>query len=549
MTVTKQRKKGMKYAILAAIMVACAVICRIMGKIDCHLIFFSLMRSLIYIGLYIGWGITVSRRVVHKAVLNCLVSVSCLTVFWFVVRTMKYFFVVEPVAARQLWYWYYLPMLFIPLLSVFVAMSLGQPENFRLPKWTALLYIPTALCLVLVLTNDWHQLVFSFPAGEVWTDGNNSYEPGYYIVVVWAITCALTAFIMMVFKCRLSHRKKYLPGIVILLSVVYVIIYVSGAEWMQIIGGDITAALCLMFTLILESCIQCGLIQTNTGYEALFEIGTIKAQITDRDYLTQYASSNAMIISKGLMRAAENGKIKLDKNTLLGSSPISGGHVLWQEDISDIAALLERLAENRKTISENNYLERENYKTEKKINTIRERNRLYDLLQSQTARQIRLLNRLLTEYEEETDAHRRRSLLAKTAVIGVYIKRRGNLMLIGERTQVTDTAELSACLDESFAALELMGVACAADIPGKNKIYVEDAVRMYGFFETVMEAAIDDIRSVWIKGRICEDEVIFSMETETETELWELAGAADFCDSEDGVWHFTIRTEKAGKQL
>lgn len=37
-----------------------------------------------------------------------------------------------------------------------------------------------------------------------------------------------------------------------------------------------------------------------------------------------------------------------------------------------------------------------------------------------------------------------------------------------------------------------------------------------------MEAAIDDIRSVWIKGRICEDEVIFSMETETETELWHI---------------------------
>ena len=33
-----------------------------------------------------------------------------------------------------LWYGYYFPMLFIPLLCVLVALSLGKPENYRLPK-------------------------------------------------------------------------------------------------------------------------------------------------------------------------------------------------------------------------------------------------------------------------------------------------------------------------------------------------------------------------------------------------------------------------------
>ena len=47
-------------------------------------------------------------------------------------------------------------MLFIPLLCVLVALSLGKPENYRLPKWTGLLYLPTTLLLLLVLTNDLH---------------------------------------------------------------------------------------------------------------------------------------------------------------------------------------------------------------------------------------------------------------------------------------------------------------------------------------------------------------------------------------------------------
>ena len=111
-------------------------------------------------------------------------------------------------------------------------------------------------------------------------------------------------------------------------------------------------------------------------------------------------------------------------------------------------------------------------------------------MQHKTAHQIELLDQLLTKYEAQSDPEIRRSLLAKAAVIGAYIKRRGNLMFIGEKSDVTDTAELTACLDESFANLELMGVECALDIPGKNSIATRDAIRVYDFLEAVTEAAI-----------------------------------------------------------
>ena len=45
------------------------------------------------------------------------------------------------------------------------------------------------------------------------------------------------------------------------------------------------------------------------------------------------------------------------KDTLLKSSRIGGGYVLWQEDITDVTALLERLEENRKNIEDSNCLE------------------------------------------------------------------------------------------------------------------------------------------------------------------------------------------------
>lgn len=544
MTTSINRNKNT--AIIVVLLIVCAVVFRILGNNGIYPITLGMLRTFIYIGLYIGWGVSVSKRIVQAQVRRNLVAVALLNVFWFVIRSMKYYFVSDPALSRQLWYWYYFPMLFIPLFSVFVSMSLGKPENYRLPKWTSLLYIPTVLCLLLVVTNDFHQLVFDFPAGEVWSDKNYDYVFGYFPVIGWEIICSLTSFTIMVIKCRLSQRKKYLPLSLLCICIVYAIIYASGAEWMRIIGGDLTAVQCLMFTAILESCIQCGLIQTNTGYDSLFEAGTFKAQISDTDYNIRYTSANSPQLSENVMRSAENGAVSLDKNTVLKSNPIEGGHVLWLEDISDIAALLKELEENKETIAESNLLEQENYRTKLKINTLQEKNRLYDLLQDQTAHQIDLLDSLFAQYNTETNYEKRRSLLAKIAVIGAYIKRRGNLMFIGEKSATTDTAELSLCLEESFANLELMGVECAIDIPGNNKIDTTDAIRVYDFFESVTEAAIDDMRSVWLKARSLKDSVVFHLEVECESLLDDFSELAESSHFEYGIWRFTLRAKKAG---
>ncbi|MGN0475875.1 MAG: histidine kinase N-terminal 7TM domain-containing protein [Ruminococcus sp.] len=546
---TKPQKRNYTMGITVVLLIICAVIFRILGNLGIYSITFGMLRTFIYIGLYIGWGISVSKRIVQAQVRRYLVAVSSLIVFWFTVRSMKYFFVTDLNISRHLWYWYYFPMLFIPLVSVFVSLSLGKPENYRLPKWTSLLYIPTVLFLLLVVTNDFHQLVFAFPQGEVWTDRNNDYVMGYYFVLVWEIICALASFTVMVIKCRLSQRKKYLPLILLCICIVYALIYVSGAQWMRIIGGDITAVQCLMFTAILESCIQCGLIQTNTGYDALFEAGTFKAQITDNDYHTRYTSANSPKLSESVMRSSVNTAVSLDKNTVLKSNPIKGGRVFWLEDISDISALLKELEENKEVIAESNLIEQENYRTKLKINTLREKNRLYDLLQDQTAHQIDLLDSLFTQYNTETDLEKRCFLLGKITVIGAYIKRRGNLMFIGEKSATTDTAELSLCLEESFANLELMGVECAIDIPGNNKIDTTDAIRVYDFFESVTETAIDDMSSVWLKARSVKDFVIFHLEVECKSSLDEFSRLVDSSYFEEGIWSFTLEVKKAGEQL
>ena len=439
------QKKANRNIIIFICMVLIALLCRILGKISFQYVLNGIVRSIIYIGLYIGWAISIHKRVVQKSVKNTLLLISGLMISWFIIRTIKYFFTIDANIERYLWYSYYLPII--------------------------------GICI----------------------------------------------------------------------SIIYAIIYASGVQWMQVIGGDITAVLCLMFVCIFESCIYCGLIQTNTGYEQLFEVCTMGAQITDLKYHVCYASSNAMELSKTIMKESAKKEVVVDKKTVIKSRLIQGGYVLWQEDIKDILMLLEKMEENRKTIEESNCIEQENYQTKAKINMLREKNRLYDKLQMQTAGQIELLNNLLYQYEAETNLTAKRRLLAKISVIGTYIKRCGNLIFIEERAEVSDIAELNACLEESFSSLRLMGVMCAFAAPSGAFIYVRDAVRIYNFFETVIEACLDSLLSVWVKFRVHKESLIFCMEVESNANLTSFFEITDTSSYEDGVWRFTFTVKKAGE--
>ena len=91
--------------IFSATLVICAILARIPGKFNILLVPLGLIRTMIYIGLYIGWGLSVSPRILQTQVRRYMIGVSFLTVFWFVARSVKYFFVTDPVVIRYLWYW------------------------------------------------------------------------------------------------------------------------------------------------------------------------------------------------------------------------------------------------------------------------------------------------------------------------------------------------------------------------------------------------------------------------------------------------------------
>lgn len=512
--------------------------------------FCRILRSAIYMELFIAWGVSIHRRIIQPQVSRYLIAISALMVFWIIVRTIRYSLDECVWLIRYLWYSYYLPMLFIPLLAVLVALSLGKPDNFHLPKWTGLLYIPAVALLLLVLTNDLHQLVFVFPEDAVAWVNDYGYAAGYFLAVGWVIFCTITAFVVMLIKCRISHSRTVLmlPFVPAVMALIYGVLYYFRIPWLKFLTGDMTVVFCLLIAAILECCIECGLIQSNTGYEELFMVSRLGAQITNQENAVCLVSANARALAEEQRISAKTQTVSTDKSMIVKSQPIGFGHVLWQENVAELTEAIEQIEENCRDLAEHNRIRQENLKTRKEILALQEKNRVSDLLHRETAGQIDLIDRMLAQYDKESDDRKRNRLLGGAAVVGAYIKRYGNLLLISESTETEDIRDLSRCFEESFINLELLGVNCLHTLPSGIFLATKDMLQVYRSFEMAVETSLSDLQYVWVNVREGKEEILLNMEFVCDTDLSQFALIADSFFYEDGAYRFTFKLRKGGEE-
>ena len=514
--------------------------------------FFTILRAAIYIGLFVAWGISVRSRIIQPQVRRYLTAVSALMIFWMTVRSIRYSLEEALWVMRHLWYLYYLPMLFIPLLAVFVSLSLGEPEQFRLPKWVKLLYLPTVLLVLLVLTNDLHHLVFTFPPdAAVWTDDNYHHAVGYYLAAGWFFICALIMLGIMLMKCRVAYIRKHiwLPLIFISAQIGYTIVYVLGASWLRFIAGDVTAVNCLMYATTLESCLQCGLIASNSRYDDLFDASTVAAQITDENYQVCLSSETAMPVTGELLRRTESGPVMLEGGIRLSGAPIRGGHVVWQEDVSGEVKRLAELQDLNETLEDKNVVAREEYESEKKRLSLMESNRLYNRMQLETADKIEALCSLLAQAKANDDPEVEKALLCRMAVMGAYVKRRNNLLFVSESEKRIPGDELAWSVRESLRCLRLRNVDTGYSVELEEPLLFADAVRLYDTMEMALELCMDTLSELYLKVGRNGGELFLTLIVCCQSDLSSLAGPMLTVTREDQqTWelYFHFR-EKAGE--
>ena len=509
---SKATKKSILFALSVLALIAFAMWLRYASRHIFHSPAVSHLRSGIYVFLFSAWCYSLWIRIVQTQVRRYLLAISVLMVLWILLRSIK-FSIENTDAERWLWYFYYFPMLFIPMLSVFVSRSLGKGEDFRLPRWTKILYLPTLLLLLLVLTNDLHQQVFSFPSG-VLSDREYRYKGGYFFVLGWEALCAGSAFLSMAKNCRIprSRRIRWLPLVPLAISLAYACAYVKKVYWVWVLAGDMTVSQCLIFASILECCIQCGLIQSNLGYDELFEATSLPVQITDPAFCSQYVSAAMQgALPQSELRQMQQDTVHLGDDTLLKRHKLRRGWVFWKEDISALNQVQKELELTRDELRDTgDVLEVENAQRARWLK-LTEENRLYDMMEAQTARQIAMLRDLLAELQKTEEPDRARRLLGRVIIIGTYIKRRSNLIFVGVQRGAISVQELLLCLNESSENISVYGADCKTIIKGEGQLTVEQATQVYDLFEAVVETELESLRALllsievgkWVEVALC----------------------------------------------
>ena len=491
------KKRGVLVSVLVLLLICVAMLIRYMDRTYGNIPnWLRLVRSGIYIGMIAVWGVSLHHRILQNQTRRYLTAIAGLMVLWLTLRTVKYSLYHVDVE-RYLWYFYYLPMLLIPTFSIAAAMSLGKPEDYRLPRWLILLYIPALVLLTLVLTNDAHQLVFRFPE-SVMSGREYSYGIGYYVVAGWEGICSMLALGIILYKCRIPHTNVFLwlPMIPFALVIVYAVCYVRGVHWVWVLAGDVTVSLCLLIAAIFESCIQCRLILSNQGYETLLELTTVPTQITDRSYQVCYASGTVSSVSKEAMEQAVSAAYAVDQHTLLKGHPVEHGYVFWQEDITKLVEVADALQMTQSELRDVGDVLKSESEQKARWLRITEQNRLYDLIEQQTSYQMRLLDQLLGQLRNAENITEAKDILGQIVVIGTYIKRRSNLIFASSQRRTIAVEELRLCLNESISNLRLYGVKCQANLELEGRLRQETAYVVYDLFEAVAESTLSERASL-----------------------------------------------------
>lgn len=478
--------------------------------------FFLAIRNLIHISMIVSWCASLYRRILNKQVRQHMIAVGLLMAFWLMAKAVKYDFVSDKTyfLGRYIWYSYYIPMILIPLFGVFFIDHIGKEEDYRIPKKLYYLYIPAFLILAGIFTNDLHQMAFSFPEGIEWFDSIYKYGVIYFAAMAWFVLGGIYFVVMLLKKSRVPGSKamQKLPLIIMLGAVVFWTLYC-----LEIFRGcDLTVVDCLIISLLLESAIQSGLIPSNTNYDEIFRTSTVAAQIVDEEYRPRIMSAAAVPFSVEKMKQAETDTVNLG-NTLLHSKPITAGHVLWQDDVTQINELMERLKDTREQLNQNNHLLQAELELKENQAKADEKNRLYDRISKEVAPQLVKVEEILKRIDNEPEQAEK--LMAKVCVIGSYIKRRGNLLLLWEENRRIDARELEYCIRESLDNLKLAKVFTAFDCQCAGELLPTHVVAVYDLYETLVESLLDNVTAMMIRLRCVDGRAEIKLQVGCEEQI------------------------------
>ena len=486
-----------------------------------------------------------SDHIIERSMRKYLVGIAGLITLWSVLRGAKYIAFEETgVIARHIWYLYYIPALFIPLLSLFAALSVGTQNGIRSRQIIVPASGVTLLLALMVLTNDFTQLVFRFKSGFADWDSDYAYAPVFYIIFGWITLLFIAAIFILFSRCRVSASRRliWVPLLPALFGISYLALYAADV-WPRVgveLFGEFPETVCFTVAGIWLSLIYIGLIPSNEDYGSLFELSDLAAQIADSDLRVIYKSANAAPLSGEQL--ASTSSLSLDRNTRVHRKTVTGGFVYWQDDITALNKINEELWKTGEQLSEEAELLRLQNELKEERAKIEAKAKVYDEIAAKVLAQSQKMAVLCAQAEQDPDRYVPN--MRTVCLLAVFIKRYANLALLAADQSTIDIQELSLAVQESLRQLREMGVHTDSSFSGDLLLPAKNALSAYTLFEQFLEEAIPSLRGVQVS--------VTGNAMKLTLEGAKLTLPEDACaeiSEEDHVFYVKIPLIKAGESL
>ena len=440
--------------------------------------------ALLFIMIVILWTGFVFRRTMQKGIRRASFIAVALVIGWVLVRMFKYQIPLG-VLNQYFWYSYYFFQLGLALVLLWMAWVIDEPEGkFSLPRWWIICAVVDAVLFLLIITNNWHYLAFVFQPNDPEYSTNYTYGPVYYTainVIFMQIFAGLTLLIQKSWK---SPRKMafLFPVVFCGLLGLYGFCYVLRVPFIW--ETDLTIVCGSFMLILIESCIRIGLIPVNTKYKDLFEHSPLQMQIVETSGEVVLASKTAASDQKGKFHSPVSNTNNYDENSLIYQGGITGGMVIWKEDISDINRLNKEIDESIAKLKAINIMLMEEERIKSHLAVTEARTALLSELDTVIRKKNSQLSDMVELLEENGE---NRSQTAAITLFLCYIKRRCILFFKEREASDILLEEIIIYLDELSEFALYAGIKLHISAIQYTNLPVRQAILFYDFVFAQLE--------------------------------------------------------------
>lgn len=451
--------------------------------------------------LLVVWAISVHLRCTDFLVTRYLKVIAGLFAFWLLVVLLKYS-LDDDLLTSILWYCYYLPMLYVPVLclfSAFRAASWDGKPGVRVIKRIVLTI--STLLLLLVFTNNAHQAVFSFDFSDPAWSSNYRYGGGYWAVLGWSVLLYVAYFVVLFPAARVQLRSTFSPVMALgAAGIAYGVLYTLRLP--MVIGSNFALNYILFVTLVLELSLDLGILPSYAWHREVFRTLPLDLKVLSANLDTAFATQRAKPLSDSA-RAAIVRHVSIDTAfatfkddddplTLYKAYRLQGGMALLTEDVSSIVERRRYLTLQQEKLRRRNEALEQNRAVQHRLYLQKYEGYLFEevekSLRSTVAKIRELLDGLPDGQDSESTARRRRQLM-EIKLLVAYCKRKGALVLAESGEPDFDRARLQLATNESAADLRAAGIDCAVLVEVEAPLSALTVSMLYdGFYKFAFAA-------------------------------------------------------------